>query len=52
MISDVLSKAITDIDRCLYEDEGLYSGDMRGRILTVRDEMESLKGELEMVSRG
>ncbi len=47
MINDVLAGAIKEIDRYLEEDKDAYAGDLRQRIIVVRDEMEALKFELD-----
>jgi len=45
MISDVLAEATTKIDRYLSDDvfANCYEGEMRTRILKLRDEMESVR---------
>ena len=50
MISDVLSKAISQIDQYLQDPQyaELYSGQLRAEIYSVREAMEKLEGKLEM----
>ncbi len=49
MISDVLSDAISEIDRYLDEYQNLYAGPVRDRIIEVRDIMHELRDELDTV---
>ncbi len=50
MISDVLSDAISEIDRYLREYKDVYTGAMRERIIEVRDATHELRDELDTVS--
>ena len=50
MISDVLYDAVREIDRYLDEDSDLYTGDIRNRIMKVRDVMDALRQELDIMS--
>lgn len=47
MISDVLSEAVNEIDRYLNDFSNIYGGDLRARIVKVRDDMHSLRAELD-----
>lgn len=49
MISDVLSDAIDDIDRYLESPTfaDTYCGELRQRIIELRDRMEAMRGELD-----
>ena len=47
MISDVVSDAISEIDRYLSEYKDVYSGAIRERIIDVRDVMHELRDELD-----
>ena len=47
MISDVLSRAINDIDFYLAAYKDVYTGDTRKKIINARDAMESLRKELD-----
>jgi hypothetical protein len=55
MISDVLSDAVADIDGYLESNsptyQQWYGGEIRGRILAVRNHMDELRRELDF-SRG
>jgi hypothetical protein len=47
MISDVLAEAVADIDRWLDDAPDTYSGELRGRVVSVRDQMDALREELD-----
>lgn len=47
MISDVLGEAVTDIDGYLVDFRSVYSGEVRARIVAVRDQMDALRAELD-----
>lgn len=49
MISDTLSEAVNEIDRYLNDPlyAGMYGGDLRKRIVAVRDQMHALRAELD-----
>ena len=47
MISDVLSEAVFDIDGYLVERREDLTGDLRARIVSVRDQMDALRRELD-----
>ena len=47
MTSDVLSDAISEIDRYLREYKDVYAGTIRERIIVVRDVMHELRDELD-----
>ncbi len=47
MISDVLSDAVISINTYLEEYPEIYSGDLRERIIKVRDEMTAIQRELD-----
>ena len=47
MISDILFDAIERIDWYLDEYKDLYTGDIRARIIEVRDVMHELRDELD-----
>lgn len=49
MISDVLSEAVDEIDRYLSDEvfADVYTGDLRARIVAVRNEMEKIRVELD-----
>ncbi len=47
VISDVLSDAISEIDRYLREYQDVYAGTVRESILEVRDIMHLLRDELD-----
>ena len=48
MIGDVLSDAVDEIDRYLGWEIGPYSeGELRSRIVAVRDQMDALRDELD-----
>ncbi len=49
MISDVLSDAISEIDRHLREYPDVYAGTVRESITEVRDIMHILRDELETI---
>ena len=49
MISDVLSDAISEIDRYLREYQDVYAGTIRESILEVRDIMHILRDELDTI---
>jgi len=50
LIRDALSEAIDEIDRYLREYPRAYTGDMREKILKVRNAMDELRIELETPS--
>ncbi len=52
MISDVLSEAITEIDRYLRDYQDVYAGTVRESILEVRSIMHILRDELDTVEAG
>ena len=45
MISDVLAEAVVKIDAYLGAD--LYAGELRARIVAVRDHMDAVRNELD-----
>ena len=47
MISDVLSEAVWKIDQYLQDQPIRYSGDLRQRIVAVRDAMDAMRSELD-----
>lgn len=47
MISDTLSEAVSEIDRYLTEMPDVYQGDLRARIVKVRNDMEAIREELD-----
>jgi len=49
MISDALSDAISEIDRCLRQYQDVYAGTIRESILEVRDIMHILRDELDTI---
>ncbi len=49
MISDVLFDSIERIDWFLGEYKNVYTGDIRKRIMDVRDAMDALRAELDTV---
>ena len=51
MISDVLSRAISDIDFYLAAYKDVYTGDTRKKIIDMRDAMKLLLSELDIPSR-
>ena len=51
MIDDVLSDAVGEIDRYLRWEIGPYTeGELRSRIVAVRDQMDALRSELDRLS--
>jgi hypothetical protein len=51
VISEVLSEAVFDIDGCLEASPDVYSGELRARIVAVRDQMDALRADLERPPR-
>lgn len=47
MISDTLSEAVEDIDEYLRVLPDVYEGEIRGRIIILRDQMEAMRIELD-----
>jgi hypothetical protein len=47
MISDTLAEAIASIDEYLADPAFGYVGDLRARIVAVRDQMEALREDLD-----
>jgi hypothetical protein len=49
MISDTLSDAVAEIDRCLSDDayDSAYEPVLRVRIMALRDEMDAMRTELD-----
>ncbi len=45
MISDVLSEAVVKIDA--YLEAGAYEGELRARVIAVRDHMDAVRNELD-----
>jgi hypothetical protein len=50
MISDILSQAVVDLDHYLTDDNfiGTYAGEVRERVIRLRDEADSLRAVLDM----
>ena len=49
MISDIMSEAVTEIDRYMYDSlyDSWYSKKMRTRIIKARNEIEKIRIELD-----
>lgn len=49
MISDVLSEMVADIDRYLCESvfDRVYEGELRGRIIALRNQADAIRVELD-----
>jgi hypothetical protein len=47
MISDTLADAVVEIDQYLADFPVTYEGDLRERLLTLRNQMDSLRKELD-----
>jgi hypothetical protein len=47
MISDVLAEAVAEIDRHLDDAPDVYDGELRARIISVRDQMDAVRAELD-----
>jgi len=49
MISDILSEAVSEIDRYLTDKvfKGVYSGELKEQIIVLRNNMEEMRKELD-----
>jgi len=47
MISDTLADAVVEIDQFLADFPATYEGDLRERLLILRDQMDELRRELD-----
>ena len=47
MISDTLADAVVEIDQFLADFPATYEGDLRERLLMLRDQMDALRKELD-----
>jgi hypothetical protein len=47
MISDILSEAVDQIDQYLNYYEHVYAGELRKRIIKLRNDMSALRNELD-----
>jgi hypothetical protein len=50
MIGDILSRAVVDLDHYLTDPnfDGTYTGEVRERVIRLRDEADSLRAVLDM----